>query len=309
LAVGIGWLAWLLWSLWRLCRLAARERACPGGQTVPPWAYRQPDPLIYSQQYLQSLGLAVTWDNPDIQLELPAAPGVPVDAHKLKPDTTYDVVARTWNGSTTAPAVDMPVHVSYLEFGIGTVRHEVGWTNVVLGVKGSADCPAFARVPWRTPAAPGHFCLQVELVWTDDENPANNMGQRNTDVKALNSPNATFTFPLRNDAGRARLLRLEADAYAIPPLEPCASQNTRRDENAGPQQRLARHDRAAWPIPAGWHVAIQPREALLQPNETAKVTVHVTAPDGFRGRQALNVNAFDGSTVVGGVTLYAEGNG
>src|SRR6202022_4729558 len=86
------WLAWLLWVLRKLCRLAARERECPGGQTVPPWAYRQPDPLIYSQQYLQSLGLAVTWDNPDIHLELPALPGVPVDVHTLKPDTVYDVV-------------------------------------------------------------------------------------------------------------------------------------------------------------------------------------------------------------------------
>src|SRR5450631_1557225 len=80
-AVILAWLAWLVWSLWRLCRLERRERVCPGGQTVPPWAYRQLDPLLYSQPYLQSLGLAVTWDNPDIQVELPSAPGVPVDKH------------------------------------------------------------------------------------------------------------------------------------------------------------------------------------------------------------------------------------
>ena len=50
-----GWLAWLVVAIGKLCRLKARERVC--GQTVPPWAYRQPDPLIYSQQYLLSLGL------------------------------------------------------------------------------------------------------------------------------------------------------------------------------------------------------------------------------------------------------------
>lgn len=87
-----------------------------------PWVYRQPDPLIYSQQYLQSLGLAVTWHNPDIHLERPSAPGVEVDSNKLDPDTEYVVVAHVWNSSTTAAAVDMPVKLSYLSFGIGTTN-------------------------------------------------------------------------------------------------------------------------------------------------------------------------------------------
>lgn len=255
------------------------------------------------------MGLAVTWDNPDIHLELPAAPGVPVDSHTLKPDTTYHVIARTWNGSNTAPAVDLPVRVSYLEFGIGTVRHEVGSTNVDLGVKGSADCPAFARVPWHTPAIPGHYCLQVELVWTDDEKPANNMGQHNTDVTPLNSPHGRFAFPLRNDAGRARLLRLEPDGYRIPALEPCASRAEGDNAKDRRALRLTRHDRAAWPIPPGWQVSIQPREVYLAPSEIANITVNITAPDRYHGRQVVNVNAFDGGTVIGGVTLYVEGSG
>jgi hypothetical protein len=29
-------------------------------------AFVRPDPMIYDQYYLASLGLAVTWDNPDI---------------------------------------------------------------------------------------------------------------------------------------------------------------------------------------------------------------------------------------------------
>jgi hypothetical protein len=34
-------------------------------QHVPAHIYKRPDPMIYSQQYLISKGLAVTWDNPE----------------------------------------------------------------------------------------------------------------------------------------------------------------------------------------------------------------------------------------------------
>jgi hypothetical protein len=301
----IGWLAWLLCSLLRLCRLVCRDRKQPDTPNVPPWAYRQPDPLIYSQQYLQAQGLAVTWNNPDIHLESPGAPGVPVDSHDLQPDTDYLVIARVWNGSTTAPAPGLPVHVSFLEFGIGTTRHDVGQTAVDLAVKGAAGCPAFATVGWHTPATPGHYCLQVQLIWDDDANPANNMGQHNTDVKPLNSPHAAFDFPLRNGSETALLLRLQADAYDIPPPPECQPDN-------GPdavRRRRARHNRAAWPLPAGWQVAVTPAEARLDPGQSTQVTADITAPDGYVGRQAINVNAYAGQALVGGVTFYVEGNG
>lgn len=301
----IGWLAWLLRSLLRLCRLVCRDRKQPGTPNVPPWAYRQPDPLIYSQQYLASQGLAVTWNNPDIHLESPADPGVPVDSHDLQPDTDYLVIARVWNGSTTAPAPGLPVHVSFLQFGIGTTRHDVGQTAVDLAVKGAAGCPAFATVPWHTPATPGHYCLQVELIWDDDANPANNMGQHNTDVKPLNSPHAAFEFELRNDAETVRSLRLEADAYEIPPPPECDDQ----DGADTIRQRIARHDRARWPMPDGWQVAIAPAESRLDPGESMAVTVNITAPDAFAGRQAINVNAYASQVLVGGVTCYVEGSG
>jgi hypothetical protein len=44
----------------------------------------------------------------------------------------------------------------------------------------------------------------------------------------------------------------------------------------------------------------------LGPEEEQVITVTVTAPVGFVGRKAINVNAFDGDELVGGVTLYAE---
>ncbi|MEU1286958.1 NEW3 domain-containing protein [Kitasatospora sp. NPDC005856] len=281
------------------------NRRCRPPGAIPPWVHRQADPMIYSQRYLRSLGLAVTWDNPDIHVELAAAPGVPVDAHTLRPDTDYLVVARVWNGSTTGPAPGLPVKVSYLEFGAGTTRHDVGTTKVDLPVKAAAGCPAFATVPWHTPATPGHYCLQVELLWDDDANPADNLGQSNTDVKPLNSPHATFAFPVRNDRPERATVTLTLDGYAVPPLDACG-------EDRPPEQqrsRLERHRVEHWPIPNGWRVTVHPAEVTLDPGERAEVTVDVTAPDGFAGRQAINVHAGVGSELLGGVTLYVDGTG
>ena len=306
LLLGLGWLAWLTTGLLRVGRLASRDRGKRADGVVPPWAYRQPDPMIYSQQFLHSKGLAVTWDNPDIHLELASNPGIPVDSHALEPDTDYVVVARIWNGSTTAPAPGLPVQLSYLEFGAGTVRHLQGITKVDLPVKGASGCPAFATMRWRTPPVAGHYCLQVRLLWDDDAEPGNNLGQNNTDVKPLNSPHAAFSFPVRNDGADRAVLRLSADGYAIPPQEPCGQVERLRGS------ALSRHDPDRWTFAEGWRVTLQPSQLILDPGEQHAVTVDITAPDGFRGRQAINVHAVDGvdgGQLIGGVTLYVEGNG
>jgi hypothetical protein len=133
------------------------------------------------------------------------------------------------------------------------------------------------------------------------------VGQHNTDVRPLNSPHAAFTFPVRNDAAEARQLRLEMDTYRIPPQEPCPPPANPREAEAQRRALLARHQRAAWPIPDGWNVTIDPAQMQLDAGEAREVTVDVTAPDGFRGRQAINVHAFAGQQIVGGVTLYVEG--
>ena len=68
-------------------------------------------------------GIAVAWDNPDIHLELG---GVTVPSESLSKSTTYDIVARIWNGSTDAPAVKMPVRFSYQRLSSAAC---VGWRS------------------------------------------------------------------------------------------------------------------------------------------------------------------------------------
>jgi hypothetical protein len=300
--------------LWRLVnqrppkpsRFAAP--VAPECQLIPPHIYNRPDPMIYSQRYLLSEGLAVTWENPDVQIE---QSGTVVDPASLAPGTTYDVIARIWNGSVDAPAVGLPVRFSYLSFGVGTEQHPIGVTTVNLGAKGAPGCPAFAQQSWTTPPTPGHYCLLIELVWSDDANPANNIGQSNTDVKALNSPHAEFEFEATNLDQRRHEYSFRLDTYALPSLAPCDRQPPARTPVPGAEEIKARMDLvrrqnapSAFPIPPGWTVTVNPEQLELAPGETAEVTVDVTAPDGFVGRQPFNVNTFDDQgNLIGGVTL------
>jgi hypothetical protein len=298
-------LIWILRFLLRACRKPRPAGGDHETQKVPSHIYRRPDPLIYDQYYLSSLGLAYTWDNPDIKLERADAPGVHVDAHTLEPGAEYNLIARVWNGSKYAPAPNLPVRFHYLSFGAGTVTHFIGETHVNLPALGAPGCPAFATVPWTTPSQAGHYCVQVELIWNDDQNPNNNLGQLNTDVKALNSPRAEFTFAVRNPGRRRQKIRLGVDSYTIPPVEPC-----RKEDDADARRRRARqrHDPERYPVPQGWTVNVDPVEITLAPDEEVQATVEVIAPNGFSGRQAFNVSARENAELRGGVTLYAEGD-
>jgi hypothetical protein len=280
-------------------------------QHLPPHLYVQPDPMIYSQSYLQSQGIAVTWINPDVTIELG---GVPVDPGSLAPATTYDVVARIWNVSTHAPAIGLPVQFAYRSFGIGTHMHPIGTTKVNLGARGAPDCPTSATHSWTTPATPGHYCLLVELLWSDDANPRNNIGQSNTQVKKLNSPHAAFDFETANLDRSRHVYRFVPDAYAIGPRPSCEGQvrakvapPTADEIKARADAARAEQSPAHFPIPAGWTVSVNPPEVALGPGQSQAVGVDVTAPDGFVGRQSINVNAFDeADRLVGGVTLTVE---
>ncbi len=297
--------------------------------------FKRPDPLIYPQFYLLSLGFAVTWDNPDITLELPGPvpadpmappnPAATVASADLQPDTEYDIVARIWNGSAAAPVVGLPVRFFYLSFGMGVQANAIGLSATNLGVKGGANAPAYARIRWRTPKQAGHYCIQVLLDWFDDLNPFNNLGQENTQVGVAQSP-AHFTFRLGNPADTPQTFRFETDNFAIPAPVACAvldrkaeAERRRRIEMAQKQPPVAgrpetfatptvrsEQRRENHPLPHGWKIAFDPAAPTLAPGEEHDIAVTIEPPDSFRGRMPVNVHGFSQRGLAGGVTLYVE---
>ena len=288
---------WII-ALCRFLKILCRRKGDPhppktGCAPISHPSFVRPDPLLYSQRALIAQGLAVTYENPDISLSFG---GVPVGSHELEPGKTYDVTTRVWNNSLVAPAIAMPVHLSFLDFGVGTEPIPIASGTVDVGVKGSVGQPAFVTIPWTTPVTPGHYCLQVLLDPVDDVDRLNNLGQENTDVQAAHSP-AEFEFRLRNNTGLARRYHFEFDSYQIPALAEC--QDVRPDADA----LLRIHRRATHPVPAGFAVQINPATPMLNPAESVLITVKVDPPAGFLGRQAINVNAFHDQGFAGGVTL------
>ena len=309
--------------LWRRCRLRPlkRERPCDDEIRVPPETYKRADPLLYSQPFLMKMGLAVTWDNPDIQL---SRNGKEAPSALLDPDTDYDVAVRVWNNSYDAPAAGLPVHLSYLSFGVGTTSTPVAKKLIDLGAKGTPDCPAFARFTWHTPGEEGHYCLQARLEWPDDANPDNNLGQENTNVGNLHSP-ATFSFRARNRAAVPRRFIYAVDDYTLPARAPCREPNTERPKIM--QTRL-QESKQRWAAalaaqgygnhasPAGWNITIAPAREWLDALEEIDVRVSIEPiSPGFHGRKAFNINVFslgrkddktEDRVFEGGVTLTVE---
>ncbi len=286
---------------WRRRPHVDRNATNKGCGTISHPAFHRPDPLIYSQQYLQKLGLAVTWDNPDIIL---LQNGTPVPEGSLLPDTDYEIDATIWNNSYDAPAVGVGVEFGYYSFGATTTLHPIGNKAVNLGVKGGANHPAHARIKWHTPPA-GHYCILVKLSWPDDLNPENNIGQNNVNVVTPQSP-AVFRFAVRNDTGTPQRYRFQTDTYTLPQLKDCAAKGTPRKSNDVKWKEIqALHNPANFPVPLGWAIAFAPPELPLDPDMEAEVEVSITPPAGFTGRQAFNVNSLYGSNrLAGGVTVY-----
>jgi hypothetical protein len=267
-------------------RRAARAPCVP----IDEPAFLRPDPLIYSQDKLMSLGLAVTWDNPDIQL---FNGGVAVDSSQIQANTTYDVRVRVWNNSTDCPVINLPVHLVYANAGVGTPGQAIGSAVVDVGVKGSATQPGFCTIPWTTPAAQGHYCLRARLDPVNDVDLTNNVGQENTDVGEAQSP-AAFTFPLRNDDRVRHSYRLSADSYVL---------RRRRCDDETDEGLEAAHGYGNHPVPNGWSIAFAPDAPVLAPDDVVDITVTADPPSGWTGSQTINVNVFHEFGIAGGMTF------
>jgi hypothetical protein len=281
--------------------------------------------MLYAQYWLMSQGIAVTWDNPDIQIY--DLQGNPVPPEGLIPDRDYEVIVRIWNGSYGAPAVGLGVNLSYIHIGFGNAQTSVGTNTANLGVKGSAHCPAFAKFIWHTPTTKGHYCLLALLIWPDDANSNNNLGQKNTLVGVTHSP-AQFVFTVTNEATIARRFDMEADMYAIPNLPPCLEADPPTREKVLATRTAGRYaeSEAHWittfqnqgygrfPVTREWNITINPLNFDLAPGNSQEVKVLIEFTNGkFVGTQPFNIHGFatppGGSRkLVGGVTLNVQGS-
>ena len=172
--------------LCRIWHILTREPKTPEGDpcvVVPGHLIRKPDPCIYSQFLLMQLNQPVTWDNPDIRI---FRQGIEQDTYNLVAATEYDLEITVHNASRDKRADGTMVEIEWVEFGAGaTVRNPIAVLPANVPVWPGT---AVVQTKWRTPATPGHYCIEVDLQHPDDGNPANNRGWNNTQVHAANSP-------------------------------------------------------------------------------------------------------------------------
>lgn len=119
-----------------------REEAGPDCTIVDNPSLHRPDPCIYSQDYLLQLGLAVTWDNPDIVLR---RNGVVVPEGDVLPDTDYAIEATVWNNSYEAPAVGVRVAFSFLSLALPRSRPQSARPSSISASRGASTIRRWQR--------------------------------------------------------------------------------------------------------------------------------------------------------------------
>jgi hypothetical protein len=284
---------------------------------IPADVWLQPDAYLYSQPALMAMGMAVTWDNPDVRI-LDGA-GHAVGSHDLLPSTLYRIQATIHNRSAAAPAPGMPVIFAPTGFGAGApILTPIG-TVIDLPVQGAPGEPALAEVTWMTPPTAGHFCIVISAVWPDDANPVDNIGQHNTVIRtAAPREQLTITVPVFGLLEGGATLHAAVDAYALPraPILPVeAGPNTLADRPTEPssddERRLAAivaaNARGRFPAPEEWRAAVTPGEVALEAGASRDLEFSATVPgDASAGsEQRFNVIVTDAESdrLVGGVTV------
>ena len=264
---------------------------------LPPTIRARPDPYVYSQQWLASRGLAITWDNPDFRL-IDVTTGTIVPPNGLLPDHAYDVEVTVHNNSFMA-AIHTTVGFEVRGFGAGTSTVSALGITVV-DVPGAGT--AVARQRWHTPRSGGHHCLIVTLTHVDDANPLNNVGQHNTDVAAPASPSRRLTFGVRNSGLVHRVYQLVMDGYQLPERGRCAETHRERRSLRHLRALQAANDPRKFPVPGFLRARLSTAEVSLRPGEEATVTFECEPPARGQGTQRVNVHVTDGDMLVGGVT-------
>ena len=150
-----------------------------------------PDPFIYSQNDPSTWYLAgdeLVWDNPCITIYDGARP-----VTRVKQNRNYNVKVIVHNRGY-ADAVNTRVTLWYAQFGGGVSWTTVGYEDITINQKGTAE----ATFSWK-PQFPNTASLNVTL-WNRDENPKdniNNVGSESFSIVPLCSP-GTRNFQVGN---------------------------------------------------------------------------------------------------------------
>jgi hypothetical protein len=239
---------------------AETEEKDPCNPPFPEPVMRRPDPCIYSQTYLASQGVPVTWDNPDIWMAKAATPHViEPDSYHLQADTDYIVSVRAHNASTDL-ALGVKVRLLYRPWSFNSpdllpVDVNANGQEVVRFVNIAGMGSAIAQFNWHTPPVPAgearHYCLQAHLSHPLDINLENNVGQENTNVHSANPGHVApgeriqVDVPLFKLGDEGARVTFRADAYAIDMKETVQLQ---RQTNTG-RQRLSLGERTGNVLP------------------------------------------------------------
>lgn len=230
LALIVRFIEWLCEFVRRMNLKEEEEEDEKCDRPFPEGAVRRPDPCIYSQQYLTSQGVAVTWNNPDIWMAKASTPNViEPDSYHLEADTDYIVSVRCHNASTDL-ALGVKVRLLYRPWSFNSPD-----LLPVDTTPSGQEVVRFANIPgmgativqfnWHTPTAPPgesrHFCLQAHLSHPMDINLDNNMGQENTNVHSANPGHVApgeivdVDVPLFNNGRGRNRYAFNADAYSV----------------------------------------------------------------------------------------------
>jgi hypothetical protein len=227
---------------------AEEEEEDPCDPPFPEPVMRRPDPSIYSQTYLASQGVPVTWNNPDIWMAKAATPNViEPDSYHLEADTDYIVSVQAHNASIDL-ALGVKVRLLYRPWSFNSpdllpVDVNANGQEVVRFVNIAGMGSVIAQFKWHTPPVPAgearHYCLQAHLSHPLDINLENNVGQENTNVHSANPGHVApgeriqVDVPLFKLGDEAARVIFRADAYAIDAKETVQLQ---LQKNTGRQQ-------------------------------------------------------------------------
>jgi hypothetical protein len=298
----------------RLCRLwmiiANKRKTGDPCVYVPERIINRPDPCIYSQFLLMQLHQPVTWDNPDVSISLK---GVEQYTYDLTVNTEYDIAITVHNSSVEKKASGTKVSVRWVEFGAGgQIRHHIDDLVANVPVWPGVD---IVHTTWRTPATPGHYCIEVELTHPQDGNPANNLGWNNTLVNAaasqVQTPIRVFNRWLdgppqrqgiRSSRGATPWNSAESSRGAVPWNLVEISYDSYVFHDAYGEE--ADPDRMFAPRPPAWPTHVEPSLFHFSPGETYRdVMLIVDAPNGPGPAEQFNVTVRQGGFPQGGVTV------